>query len=673
MKQKLLLKTLLLLCALVAGSSSVWADENILTLDCATPAPTGSTSTALSGASDIATFLNSAAGLSEAANKITCSAKTGDVYKGKGSGGGDIPQQCLKVGKASGGGGFTFTIPNTYDDVDLVEITCYGWKTTSSISINDETAQTFTTAQTEVTKTFELASATKTFEIAVTTSAVCITEIVLKKKVAASVANPTFSPAAGAVEKGTSVTISTTTDGASIYYTTDGSTPTSSNTKYSSALTINSAQTIKAIAIKGSDASSVITAAYTIKKVASPTFTVDEGQVIEGTTVELATTTEGATIHYTTDGTTPTSSSTTYTSAISIDANMTIKAIAVKSNWDDSDIASASYTVLTPIHGLSIDFEANDVSRYVDWEFNNIVATTSTITAHRGTYYGNTDGKATARITTKAKVANPGKFTCFISKESKNTTDSNWNIQVSDDGLEWTDVATKSATGMSKGVWQEFSADLTAYTNVYVRLCYGSNTAVRAVDDIVLTDGEYPVAIPASGFATLFCAGPLDFSGTSVKAYVVKDNDASDGYVTLTQVSKVPAETGLVLEGSAGTVNIPLFDGTGAADVTGNKMAGSATTTTTVAANAGYILKDGAFHPSSGANALPAGKAYLNIAVPTNNAPALKLDFGGATGINTVQSSEFMVNGEFYNLAGQRVAQPTKGLYIVNGKKVIIK
>ena len=176
------MKTMLLLCALIAGSSSVWAND-VLTLDCATPAPIGTTSTALSSSSDVATFLNSAAGLSSAENKITCSAKTGDVYKGKGSGGGDIPQQCLKVGKASGGGSFTFTIPSTYDEIGSLEITCYGWKTTSSISINSGTAQTFTTAQVETTKTFELASASRTIAIAVTSSAVCITEIVLKSAV----------------------------------------------------------------------------------------------------------------------------------------------------------------------------------------------------------------------------------------------------------------------------------------------------------------------------------------------------------------------------------------------------------------------------------------------------------------------------------------------------------
>lgn len=150
---------------------------DILTLDCATPAPTGSTTTELSTTSEVATFLNSAAGLS---GKITCSGLSGKVYKGKGSGGGSIPQQCLKVGTASGSGSFTFTIPNTYDEVGSIDITCYGWKTTSSISVNSGSAQTFTTAQVEATKTFELASATRTITIAVTTSAVCITEIVLK-------------------------------------------------------------------------------------------------------------------------------------------------------------------------------------------------------------------------------------------------------------------------------------------------------------------------------------------------------------------------------------------------------------------------------------------------------------------------------------------------------------
>lgn len=67
-------------------------------------------------------------------------------------------------------------------------------------------------------------------------------------------------------------------------------------------------------------------------------------------------------------------------------------------------------------------------------------------------------------------------------------------------------------------------------------------------------------------------------------------------------------------------------------------------------------------------------RCYFTVSA---TAPARSLTFdideeGGTTSINTVQGSGVMVNG-YYNLAGQRVAQPTKGLYIVNGKKVVIK
>src|SRR6185503_7738561 len=61
-------------------------------------------------------------------------------------------------------------------------------------------------------------------------------------------ATPTFSPAAGAVAAGSTVTLSTTTAGASIYYTTDGTDPGTSSTPYTAPIAITAAVTIKAIA-----------------------------------------------------------------------------------------------------------------------------------------------------------------------------------------------------------------------------------------------------------------------------------------------------------------------------------------------------------------------------------------------------------------------------------------
>lgn len=87
-----------------------------------------------------------------------------------------------------------------------------------------------------------------------------------------SVAAPTFDPEAGAVAKGTEVTIATATEGASIYYTLDGTEPTAASTLYSAPVVVNDALTIKAIAVKeGMKDSEVATASYVIKSDVSTT------------------------------------------------------------------------------------------------------------------------------------------------------------------------------------------------------------------------------------------------------------------------------------------------------------------------------------------------------------------------------------------------------------------
>ena len=162
------------------------------------------------------------------------------------------------------------------------------------------------------------------------------------------VGTPSFDPAAGAIAKGT-VSISTTTEGATVYYTTTNDDYPSANWTAGSSVTVNSAQTVRAIAVKSGYTNSEIgSAAYTISKVATPTFSpVDGSAVKSGAAVTISCTTPDAVIHYTTDGTTPTASSSTYDPASkpTITAASTIKAIAVKTNWDDSEVGSASYTI----------------------------------------------------------------------------------------------------------------------------------------------------------------------------------------------------------------------------------------------------------------------------------------------------------------------------------------
>ena len=165
------------------------------------------------------------------------------------------------------------------------------------------------------------------------------------------VAKPAFSVASGTYTSTQNVTISCATSGASIYYTTDGTTPTVSSALYAGAVTVASSETIKAIAVKsGMTDSAVASATYTIgtqptEQVATPTFSVASGTYTSAQNVTISCATPGALIYYTTDGTTPTVSSALYAGAVTVASSETIKAIAVKSGMTNSAVASATYTI----------------------------------------------------------------------------------------------------------------------------------------------------------------------------------------------------------------------------------------------------------------------------------------------------------------------------------------
>jgi len=160
-------------------------------------------------------------------------------------------------------------------------------------------------------------------------------------------ATPTFSPAAGSYTAAQSVTISDTTSGATIYYTTNGTTPTTSSAVYSGPISVAATETVKAIAVaSGFSTSATGSAAYTINlPAATPTFSPAGGTYAAAQSVTISDTTSGATIYYTTNGTTPTTSSTVYSGPISVAATETVKAIAVASGFSASATGSAAYSI----------------------------------------------------------------------------------------------------------------------------------------------------------------------------------------------------------------------------------------------------------------------------------------------------------------------------------------
>jgi hypothetical protein len=183
--------------------------------------------------------------------------------------------------------------------------------------------------------------------------------------ITSAVATPTFSPAGGTYSSSQAVTLADSTTGATIYYTTDGATPTTGSNKYTGAITVSATETIQAIAVAANYSNSAIASAtYTIglPPATTPAFAPAAGTYTSAQTVTITDTTSNATIYYTTDGTTPTTGSNKYTGAITVSATETIQAIAVAANHSNSAVASAAYTINLPAPDFTISGTAVTVA-----------------------------------------------------------------------------------------------------------------------------------------------------------------------------------------------------------------------------------------------------------------------------------------------------------------------
>ena len=218
---------------------------------------------------------------------------------------------------------------------------------------------------------------------------------------------PTFYPEAGAVASGTALTISDLHSGATIYYTTDGTNPTTGSTPYDSENkpTITAATTFKAIAVKDNyTTSDVASAAYTLlAPAATPTFSPEAGTYTWAQNVTISTTTEGATIYYTTDGSNPTSSSSVYSEPIAVNETKTIKAIAAKDGMANSDVAEATYTMNIPAINaenvnLAYDATAGSIAYTMTNPVDGGVLTAAITGGNEGTWLtlGDVSGEAVA-------------------------------------------------------------------------------------------------------------------------------------------------------------------------------------------------------------------------------------------------------------------------------------
>ena len=307
-------------------------------------------------------------------------------------------------------------------------------------------------------------------------------------------------------------------------------------------------------------------------------------------------------------------------------------------------------------------------------------------------------GSYSGRINTNnsyVKFKNKVKVKEFSFAFTRNSGNNNYNvyIETSTDNSKWESAAKYAMSSFnSDGTFSTTSKTFDGNTALYVRFHCDNTTAIRFVDDVTITyDDE---VITYSAYTTTFTAytvstktgnnygsyvttKKLDFaSAEGITAYIATGFNGAKNAIVLKEVDIVPAGIPIIVNTTTqgASIDVPVTTAD-ASSMEGNALvAGDGTTAWD--GNDGYTyyyLASDLFHKAT-SGTLQSGKAYLKVAngdVPEARSFGFVFDEEEATGINTVAKDA--ESGQFFNLAGQRVAQPTKGLYIVNGRKVIVK
>lgn len=191
-------------------------------------------------------------------------------------------------------------------------------------------------------------------------------------------------------------------------------------------------------------------------------------------------------------------------------------------------------------------------------------------------------------------------------------------------------------------------------------------------------DSDFSIKLKKE-WTTLTSAYNLDFSGVEgLTAYTAKYNKANDA-VALTPVKRVKAHTGLILKGEAGnTYTLPILASNeeGLDEATDNQLVDCVDALWSTGRDNDYFLSDGKFVKSTNNGwALP-GKSYLYINGGRGNggnSPLRVYVDNTATAIDGITNNPVVKDEAYYNLQGVKVQRPQHGVFIHNGKKVVLK
>ena len=427
-----------------------------------------------------------------------------------------------------------------------------------------------------------------------------------------------------------------------------------------------------------------ITQAYLV--LADPVFS-DVTGIYRPLSITISCATGGSQIYYTIDGSDPKTNGTLYSSAISVNETTTIKAVSKKSGYF-RNVVEATYTIDPHLRAFSWDLSTD-----------NTATATETEMTWTGTYASMAVAKGTSTTNTNNYYPGTPNQNYTSTRFYKNSTltispISGYVIK----SIVFAATTDTYANALQSSTWTNATAVVSG-TTVTITPTVGTSAVSATIGG---TCGFTNVTVKYHATATITlnaaCTDGALVYGTysNSQSFVVTDDivvsevGILDGKLVVDSYGTgdvVPANTGVMVAALAGgNYNVTLSAEAGTSVLGSDNMlkpsgdAGITAATMTAADTKFYRLTmhDGTkigfwWGATSGAAFdLAAHKAYL--AIPNASLSREGLWFGeeSVTAIETVKA-QTVAKGEYFNLAGQRVAQPTKGLYIVNGKKVIIK
>ena len=627
------MKTMLLLCALIVGSTSSWGQSPITIWSenfdglAENATPTSPTNSAYTGVTYTCT---NGAGTSPGTTKImnaklATGASAPEMMIGK-KGGGD----------SAAGGKFTAVIP-----LDNFEgtLTLTYFQNKQSLKVSSPTTgvsggQTLKpSSEGQQTTTFtgittSMTSITIVFE-ATTTNNVRLDDIVLTGFKATAVATPTFSPAAGAFTSAQNVSISCATDGAEIYYTLDGTTPTGSSTKYTSAINVTETKTIKAIAIKGSDKSYVASATYSIYPVAhagtegDPYTVADARNAIDANTGISNVYATGIVSEIVTAYNSTYKNISYNISADGLTTSDQLQAFRCKkgdgvSDPDVADIQVGDVVIIKGNlvkHGSTYEFAQDNVLISLDHPVTPIIVATPT--SLTGFTYGLGNGPSAAKT---------------FSVEGSNLTA---NITLSLGAGSNYEMSLSENTGYTNELSLTPTAGTVDATDIYVRLKAGLAINASYEGTVTLTStGATDKTVTLSGNVT----------NPSYTFDLSTDNTAAATTTAMTWIG-TPAVMG-VAKGSAGTATNNYYPGTTGQNYTSTRLYKNSVLTITPVS--GYTITSvvfeattpgyaNALQASSWSNATAAVSEQTVTVTPTTGTSAISATIGGTCGFTSVK------------------------------------